>query len=180
MSWQATFRPSTRPMWPFRKPNAGYSRKESRSGSIWRVNCTTRSFRIFWASTTSSKVLRRSTNFLKFSSVSWAKSARASGSLSSTCDKSAGLCVLPPLIASGWAPAIQSFTHDWAERTGIKVALDVDPKLGRLPEATELSIFRIVQEGLNNVWRHAKTSSVQISLQRPRHTLCWFPSRMMG
>ena len=35
----------------------------------------------------------------------------------------------------------------------------------RLPEATELSIFRILQEGLNNVWRHAKASNVQISLK---------------
>jgi signal transduction histidine kinase len=72
----------------------------------------------------------------------------------------------PPTIDSlGLGAAIQSFTNDWAERTGIKVALDVDSKLGRLPEATELSIFRIVQEGLNNVWRHAEASSVQINLQ---------------
>ena len=72
----------------------------------------------------------------------------------------------PPTIDSlGLGAAIQSFTREWAERTGIKVALDVDSKLGRLPEAIELSIFRIVQEGLNNVWRHAKASSVQICLQ---------------
>ena len=72
----------------------------------------------------------------------------------------------PPTIDSlGLGAAIQSFTNDWAERTGIKVTLGVDSKLGRLPEATELSIFRIVQEGLNNVWRHAKASCVQISVQ---------------
>jgi signal transduction histidine kinase len=37
--------------------------------------------------------------------------------------------------------------------------------LGRLPENTELSIFRIVQEGLNNVWRHAQASIVEITLK---------------
>ena len=34
----------------------------------------------------------------------------------------------------------------------------------RLPEAIELSIFRIVQEGLNNVRKHAAASSVEIRL----------------
>ena len=72
----------------------------------------------------------------------------------------------PPTIDSmGLGAAIQSFTHEWGERTGITVTLNIDPKLGRLPEATELSIFRIVQEGLNNVWRHAKASSIQIGVQ---------------
>jgi signal transduction histidine kinase len=72
----------------------------------------------------------------------------------------------PPTIDSlGLGAAIQSFTHEWEERTGIKVTLSLDSRLGRLPEATELSIFRIVQEGLNNVWRHAKASSVQIGVQ---------------
>jgi signal transduction histidine kinase len=35
---------------------------------------------------------------------------------------------------------------------------------GRLPETIELSIFRIVQEGLNNVWKHAQASTVSVSL----------------
>jgi signal transduction histidine kinase len=47
------------------------------------------------------------------------------------------------------------------------VTLDLDRRLGRLPEAIELSIFRIVQEGLSNVRKHARASAVQIRL---RHT----------
>lgn len=47
------------------------------------------------------------------------------------------------------------------------MTLELDPNLGRLPETTELPIFRIVQEGLNNVWRHAKASNVYITLQHP-------------
>ncbi|HSK86874.1 MAG TPA: ATP-binding cassette domain-containing protein, partial [Anaerolineales bacterium] len=65
----------------------------------------------------------------------------------------------------GLGAALQSFTREWSIRTGIKVELDLDSNLGRLPEAIELSLFRIVQEGLNNVWRHAEASCVQISLQ---------------
>jgi signal transduction histidine kinase len=71
----------------------------------------------------------------------------------------------PPTIDSlGLGAALQSYTQEWAERTGIAVTLDLDIKLGRLPEATELSIFRIVQESLNNVRKHAKASAVEISL----------------
>ncbi|TRZ44719.1 ATP-binding cassette domain-containing protein [bacterium] len=65
----------------------------------------------------------------------------------------------------GLGAALQSYTRDWSARTGIQVVLNLDANLGRLPEATELSIFRIVQEGLNNVWRHAQASCVQVSLQ---------------
>jgi signal transduction histidine kinase len=59
---------------------------------------------------------------------------------------------VPPTIDSlGLGAAIQSYTRDWGERTGTHMTLNLDMKLSRLPEATELSIFRIVQEGLNNV-----------------------------
>jgi len=72
----------------------------------------------------------------------------------------------PPTIDSlGLGAALQSFTHDWTERTGIEVVLELDTNLGRLPEALELSIFRIVQEGLSNVRKHAQASQVQIVLK---------------
>ncbi|MFN2225811.1 MAG: ATP-binding cassette domain-containing protein [Anaerolineae bacterium] len=71
----------------------------------------------------------------------------------------------PPTIDSlGLGPALQSHVRDWAERSGVPVALELDPMLRRLPEAIELSIFRIVQEGLNNVRKHAAASSVEIRL----------------
>jgi signal transduction histidine kinase len=72
----------------------------------------------------------------------------------------------PPTIDSlGLGSALLSYTRDWSARSGIQVNLDVDENLGRLPEDTELSLFRIIQEGLSNVRRHAQASSVQITLQ---------------
>ena len=72
----------------------------------------------------------------------------------------------PPTIDSlGLGAALKSYTSDWSARTSINVELQLDENLGRLPEATELSVFRIVQEGLNNVWRHAKASNVHITLE---------------
>lgn len=71
----------------------------------------------------------------------------------------------PPTIDSlGLGAALQSYLHDWSLRTGIQFELKLDDKLGRLPETTELSIYRIIQEGLNNVWHHAKASRVYLSL----------------
>ena len=71
----------------------------------------------------------------------------------------------PPTIDSlGLGSALQSCVHEWSKRTGIGVTLNLDPNLGRLPEATELSIFRIVQEGLTNVRKHAAANTVEIGL----------------
>jgi signal transduction histidine kinase len=72
----------------------------------------------------------------------------------------------PPTIDSlGLGPALLSYTRDWGEHSGVAVSLDLDPNLGRLPEASELSIFRIVQEALNNVRKHAGARTVEIRLE---------------
>ncbi|MDX1416564.1 MAG: ATP-binding cassette domain-containing protein [Candidatus Promineifilaceae bacterium] len=71
----------------------------------------------------------------------------------------------PPTIDSlGLGAALQSYIHDWSQRTGIEARLTLDDDFGRLPEAIELSLFRIIQEGLNNTWRHANASLVDVSL----------------
>ncbi|MGC9399691.1 MAG: ATP-binding cassette domain-containing protein [Anaerolineae bacterium] len=71
----------------------------------------------------------------------------------------------PPTIDSlGLGAALQSYTQDWTERTGIAVDLELEDSVGRLPEPIELSIFRIVQEGLSNVRKHASARRVHISL----------------
>jgi len=72
----------------------------------------------------------------------------------------------PPTIDSlGLGAALQSYTRDWSARTGIAVTLALDPQLGRLPETIELSIFRIIQEGLSNVRKHAQATAVQVGLK---------------
>ncbi len=72
----------------------------------------------------------------------------------------------PPTIDSlGLGSALQSYTYEWSRRTGVRVTLALDPTLGRLAESTELSIFRIVQEGLNNVRKHSGAKSVEVRLE---------------
>jgi len=73
----------------------------------------------------------------------------------------------PPSIEHhGLSAAIDSLAHEWAERNDIQLQLEIDPALGRLPETIELSVFRIVQEGLNNIRKHASAKHVRLSLQR--------------
>ncbi len=72
----------------------------------------------------------------------------------------------PPTIDSlGLPAALQSFAREWAKRTGIDVQVRLKLNPGRLPEPIELSIFRIVQEGLSNVQHHARASQVEIALE---------------
>jgi signal transduction histidine kinase len=72
----------------------------------------------------------------------------------------------PTLDAHGLNAAIRSLAEEWAERHRIQLDLKIDPKLGRLPEALELSIFRIVQEGLNNIRKHAAAKHVSLRVER--------------
>jgi len=77
----------------------------------------------------------------------------------------------PPTIDHhGLTAAIDSLAHEWAERSGIQLQLEIDPALGRLPETIELSVFRIIQEGLNNIRKHAAAHHVRLSLQRTSST----------
>lgn len=88
---------------------------------------------------------------------------RIVGDLRQICGK-----LRPPTIDSfGLSAALQSYTRTWMERTGIQVTLDIDSDFGRLPEEIELSLFRIVQEGLSNIRKHAHASQVSVNL---RHT----------
>ncbi|MBN1259198.1 MAG: ATP-binding cassette domain-containing protein [Anaerolineae bacterium] len=73
----------------------------------------------------------------------------------------------PPTIDHhGLSAAIRSLASQWSEQTGIPIDLRIDPALGRLPEPIELSVFRIIQEGLRNVQKHAVATRVQLELQR--------------
>jgi len=83
-------------------------------------------------------------------------------SLRETCSN-----LRPPTIDShGLSAAIRSLVHQWSSQNGIRVDLDIDPDLGRMPEPIELSVFRIIQEGLSNVRKHARASLVTLALKR--------------
>ena len=75
-------------------------------------------------------------------------------------------CLLhPPLLDEvGFASAALWFTAEFAKRSGINVKLKLPEANDRLPEETEIALFRILQESLTNVHRHSGSPSVEISL----------------
>ena len=64
----------------------------------------------------------------------------------------------------GLSPAARWCTDEFAKRSGIKVKLDLPDGLNRLPESTEIALYRILQESLTNVHRHSGSPSVEIGL----------------
>ena len=71
----------------------------------------------------------------------------------------------PPLLDEiGLLPAIKLFASGFAERSKIEVIVDLSPELGRLAPNVEISIFRIVQECLSNVYRHSESKTAHIKV----------------
>jgi signal transduction histidine kinase len=78
----------------------------------------------------------------------------------------------PPLLdESGLAEALRWYIKGLQERSGLNVALSVPEGFGRLPDETELVIFRIVQECLTNVHRHSESKSAAIRIIRDNHSV---------
>ena len=72
------------------------------------------------------------------------------------------------LDALGLAEACRNFCRQFQARTNLVVRTRLARFAQRCPPATELNLFRIVQEALNNVEKHARarTVRVQIAVQR--------------
>jgi len=71
----------------------------------------------------------------------------------------------PPALGRGLVAGIRSCADGFASRSGIQTTFrHADP--GELPDAVELALFRIVQEALSNVQRHAGAHTVEIELWR--------------
>jgi signal transduction histidine kinase len=72
----------------------------------------------------------------------------------------------PPLLDEvGLSSALQWYVEEFAQRSNIRVTLELSPELGRLPRDAEISIFRVVQECLTNIHRHSgsPTAGVRIT-----------------
>ncbi len=69
----------------------------------------------------------------------------------------------PPLLdEAGLASAIRWYVEGFVERSDIKANLNLPSVLPRLRSNMELALFRVLQESLTNVHRHASCSSVEI------------------
>jgi PAS domain S-box-containing protein len=67
--------------------------------------------------------------------------------------------------------ALQGLREDFVERHGIPSTLYADEAELRLDDAASTAIFRIMQEALTNIARHANASHVTMNLYRINHEL---------
>jgi signal transduction histidine kinase len=72
----------------------------------------------------------------------------------------------PPMLdLLGLVSAVRWYVEGFTKRSGMHVSMNLD-EVGRLPEPTETALYRVVQESLTNVHRHAASASTSIRLTR--------------
>jgi two-component system sensor histidine kinase UhpB len=65
----------------------------------------------------------------------------------------------------GLVSALTELSRRFADQTGIEVRKSFAEGLPRLSDASELAVYRVAQESLTNVARHAGASAVEVSLR---------------
>lgn len=71
----------------------------------------------------------------------------------------------------GWVPAIRFLAGAVARRANIPIEIKTKVQ-SRLPRGAEIALYRIVQEALTNITKHAKANRVSIQVFRDQQTLC--------
>jgi signal transduction histidine kinase/ligand-binding sensor domain-containing protein len=78
----------------------------------------------------------------------------------------------PPLLDElGLVPAVRSYAEGQALRTGLRIVVESSDVPRGLPPPIAIVAFRLVQEALSNVVRHAGASAVTVSLAHADGTL---------
>jgi signal transduction histidine kinase len=68
------------------------------------------------------------------------------------------------LDALGFVPALTQLVADFGDQNQLAARLEVCRTQDTLPTTYELPLFRIIQEGLNNIGQHAQASSALVRL----------------
>jgi PAS domain S-box-containing protein len=73
---------------------------------------------------------------------------------------------------AGLAPALRAHCADFASLTGVVVRVKAEDTFRDLPDVVALCIYRVAQEALQNVAKHAKAQSVDLQLTRQQGSVC--------
>jgi PAS domain S-box-containing protein len=89
--------------------------------------------------------------------------------VSQTLDKVRNLTtdLSPPMLDDfGLIPTLKWYIDSFSKRTNIKITLQSDDCRGRFPFDVEMVLYRIAQEALTNVAKHARATQVLIALEK--------------
>ena len=75
---------------------------------------------------------------------------------------------LSPLVLEelGLIAAIRKEAKDFTKRTGVRTRVAVSDTVGRLSNQTETAVYRVIQEALHNVAKHANAKNVTLQMNR--------------
>jgi PAS domain S-box-containing protein len=78
----------------------------------------------------------------------------------------------PPVLEHfGLPAAIEWFADDFQNRTGIRCVVRIDSAVPTTDKGLSLVLFRILQESLTNILRHAQATRVTVSLKKEAQNL---------
>jgi len=73
----------------------------------------------------------------------------------------------PPLLDEiGFVEALKVYVDGLMQRTHLKINLQVSEEFGRFPKELELAMFRMIQECLTNILRHAQCDLAEIRISQ--------------
>ena len=79
----------------------------------------------------------------------------------------------PPVLDDlGLIPALHSFVKRFAKRTGVRVRLTTFAQVERLDSAKRTVLYRVAQEALTNVSRHARATRVDVGIRELPDAVC--------
>jgi signal transduction histidine kinase len=69
------------------------------------------------------------------------------------------------LFEGGLKTTIERYAEGFAVRTSLIVEASISPTVDNLPPEKQQSLMRIIQEGLTNVYRHARATTIDITIE---------------
>jgi PAS domain S-box-containing protein len=80
--------------------------------------------------------------------------------------RSVATMLRPPALDMGMGPALDGLASQFRQTTGLACVVDLPSDLCIPTEEAAIALYRIVQEALTNVARHAKASGVRIAIRQ--------------
>jgi two-component system, NarL family, sensor kinase len=71
----------------------------------------------------------------------------------------------PGLDEVGFSTAATWYAQGFAQRSGLQLDLNIAEPPERLPREVEIALFRVLQEALTNIHRHAKSNSARLNFE---------------
>jgi signal transduction histidine kinase len=74
--------------------------------------------------------------------------------------------IRPRELDLGLDRGLAALLDEWTARSGVPHDLEVDGRFDDLPEPMQIALYRIAQEALNNIGKHASARNVHVAIRR--------------